>query len=243
MVNKHYEHQEKFFNGRFSKKFEYKLVPWNKSYIQRIKNHMLKKDFKGKTLLDIGAGDGYVTIEMAKMGLKVIALDLSQVALDNISRYKLQFNLPNITLIHGSAEKIPIKNSSVDYIVANAILEHIPNEAETISEWKRVLKLAGRMMVVVPLSYKYLWPFLWLVNYIHDKRFGHLRRYNINSLKNKFQMKVIAHLYTGHLLKILWAIFNLFFDSDIFDEELEIIDERKRYKCYGASNIVVILEK
>lgn len=243
MANIHYEHQEKFFNRRFSKKLEYKLVPWHKSYIQRIKDHMLKKDFKGKRLLDIGAGEGYVTIEMAKIGLKVVALDISQVALDNISRYMLQFNLPNITLIHSSADKIPIKSHSVHYIVANAILEHIPNEAETIREWKRVLKPGGRMMIVVPLSYKYLWPFFWLINYIHDKRFGHLRRYNINSIKNKFKMKAITHLYTGHLLKFFGALFSLFFDSDIFDEKLEIIDDRKKNKCYGASNIIVVLEK
>lgn len=243
MANNHHKHQEKFFDGRFSKKLEYKLVPWHKSYIERVKRYMLKKDFKGKTLLDIGAGDGYMSVEMAKLGLKVIALDLSQIALDHIANYKRQFNLPNITLVHGSAEKIPIKSNSIDYIVANAILEHIPNEAETIYEWKRVLKPGGRMMVVVPLSYRYLWPFLWLVNYIHDKRFGHLRRYNLNSLKNKFQMKIITHLYTGHLLKILWAILNLFFSSDLFDEKLEIIDDRKRYKKYGASNIVVIFKK
>lgn len=243
MLNKHYKHQEKFFNGRFSKKREYKLVPWNKSYIQRIKNHMLKKDFKGKTLLDIGAGDGYVTIEMAKMGLKVIALDLSQTALDNISRYKVQFNLPNITLIHGSAEEIPIKNNSVDYIVANAILEHLPNEAESIFEWKRVLKKGGRIIIVVPLSYKYLWPFFWLPNYIHDKKFGHLRRYSLESIKNKFQMKEITHLYTGHLLKTLWVILTLISGSEMFDEKLEIIDNKKGDQRYGASNIAVILEK
>lgn len=241
--NKHYEHQAVYFNSEFSKKSSYQLVAWNKSYIERIKKYLLKDSFRGKTLLDIGAGGAYVTVEMAKMELKVIALDFSKSAIDNIKRYKSRFKLNNITTIHANAEQLPLKSESVDYIVANAILEHLPNETQAIHEWKRVLKPGGRIMVTVPLKYRYVWPFLWPINYIHDKQIGHLRRYDLKDLNNTFDMEVVTHFYTGHLLKAFWVIYSVLFNSDVFDERVEILDKKGKYKRYGASNIVVIFEK
>lgn len=241
--NRRYKHQTNYFNLEFSKNRIYKLFEWHNSYIRRIKEHLLKRNFKGKTLLDIGAGSGYVTIEMAKIGLKVVSLDLSKTALDNINRYKNKFNLKNIITMHSNAEKIPLKNQSADYIVANAILEHLPNEKQAIYECKRILKPGGRIMVTVPLKYRYVWPFLWPVNYIHDRQIGHLRRYDLQDLENKFTMKVIVHFYTGHLIKALWIIYSVLFNSNMFDEQIEIIDGKGKHKRYGASNIVVFFEK
>lgn len=240
---RHYENQARVFNSEFSKRTKYELLAWNKSYIEKIKRDLIDGNSKGRTLLDIGAGDAYVTIEMAKMGLKVIALDLSQVAINNINRYKSELNLKNITTVNSNVEELFLKNKSVDYIVANAILEHIQDEKKAIYEWKRVLKPRGRMMVTVPLRFRYVWPFLWPPNYIHDKQIGHLRRYDLNDLKNKFDMRVIAHFYTGHLIKAFWVIYSILFNAHFFDEQMEIIDDKGKNRRYGASNIVVIFEK
>lgn len=242
-ISKYYKRQIRYFEAEFSKKSSYELLAWKKSYIRRITDNLLKDNFKGKTMLDIGTGSAYVTIEMAKLGLKIIALDLSEVAIDNIKRYKSQYNLNNITTILASADSLPFINNSIDYIVANSILEHIPNETKAINEWKRVLKPRGRMMITVPLKYRYVWPFLWLINYIHDRQIGHLRRYDLNDLKNKFKLKIINHTYTGHLIKAMWLIYSILFNDHRFDEQIENIDYKLRYKKYGASNIIVIIEK
>lgn len=243
MCNNHYSRQTNYFNAEFSQKDQYQLLPWKKAYIRRISSYLLKKNFTGKTLLDIGAGSAYVTIEMAKIGLKVIALDLSRVALNNIDYYKSKFHLKNIKTVYSNAEKLPFNNESIDYIVANAVLEHIYHETKAIDEWKRVLKPGGMIMITVPLKYRYVWPFLWLINYIHDKQIGHLRRYDLNDLRSKFKMKIVFYLYTGHLIKAIWVIFSILFNTDIFNEQVEVIDEKKKDKCYGASNIIVIFEK
>lgn len=243
MNNRHYQNQALFFNSEFSKNSKYRLSAWNSSYIRRIKNYMLKDNFKGKSLLDIGAGGAYVTIEMAKIGLNVIALDLSEVAINNIEKYKSRFKLQNVVPIKSNAIELPFKDNYVDYIIANAVLEHIPDETKAIHEWKRILKSGGRMMVVVPLKFRYVWPPLWPINYIRDKQIGHLRRYDLKDLKNKFKMKVIARFYTGHLIKTLWVIYSVLFNSHVLDEKIEIIDEKGKNKQYGASNIVVIFEK
>lgn len=239
----HYKGQIHYFNSEYSKACTYTLLAWNKSYIKKIKNFLLRNKFKKKTLLDIGAGGAYVTIEMAKIGLKVIALDISKVVLSNIERYKSELKLKNITTLLSNAEELPLKNESVDYIVANAVLEHLPYETKAINEWKRVLKPKGRMMITVPIKFRYVWPFLWPVNYIHDKQIGHLRRYDLETLKERFNMKVVKHFYTGHLIKALWFIISVLFKVNTFDEIIESIDEKGTNKVYGSSNIVVIFEK
>jgi ubiquinone/menaquinone biosynthesis C-methylase UbiE len=238
----HYKQQLAYYEKEFSANSEYKLAAWQESYIERIKNFLLDKDFQKKRLIDIGTGSGYVAIEMAKLGINVIACDLSPQAIKNLQKYKKGLSLHSLQLIVCNAEKISLKDNTVDYILANAILEHMPNEKETIREWRRILKPGGKMFVTVPLSLKYVWPFLWLINIFYDKRLGHLRRYDLKSLKEKFRLKVFKVFYTGHLVKVLGVIFSELIRTHRFDEFLEKQDSKKQDIQYGANNISVIFQ-
>jgi len=242
--NNHYLKQQSFFDWAYSKVlYDYRLDPWHLTYIDKIKKHVLGKSLKNKTLVDLGAGQGYISIEMAKLGLNVIACDMSKESIKSINRYEKEFKLKKVKAVKCFVEKLPLKDNSVDYVVANAILEHISSEQEAISEWKRILKPKGRLLVSVPLAYKYVWPFFWLLNYVNDKRVGHLRRYDLEGLKDKFDMKVIDYSYTGHPLKVIWALFSLLFKTNIFAQTIENLDNNLSNKRYGASNIIVIFEK
>lgn len=240
---KHYKKQLNYFDKEFAAVRDYQLAPWQESYVKKIKEHLLDRNYKKKTLLDIATGSGYIAIEMAQIGMNVIACDLSPQAIKNLQKYKKKFKLKNLKLITCKAEEIPLKDESVDYIVANAILEHIPEEDATISEWKRVLKKNGKMLITVPLKYRYVWPFFWLINYIHDKRIGHLRRYDYPTLYKKFGLKIHKHTYTGHLVKVFGAIISIIFKVSKYDSHYEKIDEKYENRRYGASNISVIFKK
>lgn len=238
----HHKHQIKYFDKEFSGMQDYKLAAWQKSYITRIRKYMLDKDYSKKTLVDIATGSGYIAVEMAKMGMNVIATDLSPQSLENLAKFKKQFKLKNLKLIECKAEKIPLNDRIADYIVANAILEHIPKEKQTIKEWKRILKPKGKMLITVPLKFRYVWPFLWPVNYIHDKRIGHLRRYDLNILENKFNLKIVTYFYTGHLIKVIGILKSLIYKTNKFDNYYEKKDDQKSKKRYGANNISVIFK-
>lgn len=242
-IKLHHLQQRAYFQKEFSQIKKYRLAPWQKNYVQRIKNHLLGKNFKNKTLIDIGTGSGYVAIEMARLGMKVIAIDLSSQAIENLRKYKKKFNLRNLNPKKCLAEKIPLSDKSVDYLVANAILEHIPNEKKAISEWKRILKPKGKILITAPLKFKHFWPFLWPLNYWHDQRIGHLRRYDLESLQKKFNLRVIKYFYTGHLLKVLGAVFTCVFKFQGISQWFERKDESLLGRRYGASNISVIFQK
>src|SRR5579859_2318497 len=233
-INDHYKKQRQYFDSEFLHKQEYSLAAWQKSYVAKIKQYMLDKDYEKKTFLDIATGSGYVAIEMAKLGCKkVIAIDLSPEAIKNLETYKKQFKLTNLELIESKAETIPLATESVDYIVANAILEHIPNEQKAITEWKRVLKKKGKMLITVPLHFRYIWPFLIPVNIWHDKRIGHLRRYDVIDLQHKFYLPLRHYFYTGHLIKVIGILFSLIMKDTHYDAVFEKLDEEKQYIRYG----------
>ena len=240
-LHPHHTKQLSYFGYEFGHVDKYELESWQKSYIEKVKKYMLGKSRK-KVLIDIASGSGYVAIEMAKFGLNVIAIDLTPEAINNLNKYKKQFSLHSLTIKKCFAEKIPLPDKSVDFIVANAILEHIPNEKEAINEWKRILKPHGKMLITVPLKLRYVWPFLWLVNYLHDKRIGHLRRYDLQNLQEKFKLKVQKVFYTGHLLKVIGVIMALFVRNQKICNFIEKIDIKQENKRYGASNIIVLFE-
>lgn len=241
--NDQYTKQLKYFGDEFGSKKEYTLASWQKRYIEIIRREILGKNYKGKTLIDIATGSGYIAIELSKLALNVVATDLSSQAVANVERYKKQFGLSNLRTINCYAEKIPLSSESADYIVANAILEHIPDEKKAIKEWKRILKPNGKLFITVPLKFKYIWPFLWLPNYIHDKKIGHLRRYDEKSLEKVFDLPVKKFFYSGHLIKALWTVFSLITKSNSLDDYFEKEDRKKEKKAYGANNISVIFAK
>lgn len=242
-IKEQYKHQISYFGDEFSKVKDYYLEPWQETYVERMKSYLLDKNYKNKTLIDIGTGLGYIAIEAAKLGLNVIACDLTAEALDNIERYKKKFNLSNIKLIECRAEKIPLRNQSVDYIVSNAVLEHIPEEEKAIKEWKRILKKNGKMMITVPIKYKFLLPLLVPIAFLYDKRIGHLRRYDLIELKEKFRMRILKYIYSGHLKKFFGVLISEVLRTKRLAKIIEEIESKEEKKRYGATNIVVFFKK
>lgn len=220
----------------------YQLAPWQKSYLIRFKNSF--KDANDLTIIDCGAGSGYMAIELAKLGANVIACDLTLKGLLRIGKIAEKNGIKEkIMPVCCSAEELPFKESMFDLFVSNAVLEHLPREKEAISEINRVCKEKAGLMVAVPLKYKFLNPLLIPINWIHDKRIGHLRRYDKKTLEEKFpKWKLMEVFYTGHFKKVLKVLFNIIFK--VFnEEEIEKEDRKKDTIEKGASNIICFLNK
>lgn len=52
--------------------------------------------------------------------------------------------------ILSSADKIPVNDSSFDYLVAMHILEHFENQEKALKEWVRIVKNKGYICVIHP---------------------------------------------------------------------------------------------
>lgn len=94
------------------------------------------------TVLDVGAGTGFLTEGAAKIARKVIALDFSE-AMMGESRAKLRGR--NVEFKIGNVECIPLPNGSVNAVIGNMILHHCLNPDVAISDMARVLAPGGRL--------------------------------------------------------------------------------------------------
>ena len=164
-----------------------------------------------------------MAIELAKLGFNIIATDLTFAELVKLKANILQLKLERkILLVCASSEDLPIKTGVADGMVANAILEHLPHEKKAIKEIERVLKYGASLMLAMPIQLQYVWPFLWPVNILHDRRIGHLRRYTrANILEGFHRFREMKTYYTGSLGKIVCLAFKMLTKDSRWDKRAE----------------------
>ena len=120
----------------------------NRSALRSIlrKKFILKsvvKEFRGK-VLDVGCGTG----EFIDMYHNSHGIDLNKYIVEYCKKKGL-----NVT--YGSAYKIPFKNGSFNGIFCSNVFEHLRMPRKAISEFRRVLKRDGRLMITVPTKTGY----------------------------------------------------------------------------------------
>ena len=81
-------------------------------------------DIRNAKVLDLGCGDGRSSLFFAKQGAEVIAIDISEVAIQNLSRFCQENQICNITPIHCSAFEIS-ELGPFDFVFGNMILHHL----------------------------------------------------------------------------------------------------------------------
>ncbi len=106
----------------------------------------------GEKVLDAGCGTGLYTIRAAKAGAEITAIDPSEEML-GVLKSKLEELSPEvgkrIRIIHCGAENIPLPDESVDVVISVTAMEFFRDRDAALSEFRRVLKPGGRVVVGV----------------------------------------------------------------------------------------------
>jgi len=106
----------------------------------------------GGTALDVGSGPGNVTASLARAaGPDGVALgvDISEAMLARAVRNEAG---PQVGFIRADAQRLPLRDNTVDAIVSIAVLQLIPDPAAALAEMARVLRAGGRLAVMVPTA-------------------------------------------------------------------------------------------
>jgi ubiquinone/menaquinone biosynthesis C-methylase UbiE len=105
----------------------------------KIANDIVEK-MGGGTILDLGSGTGYLSIEIAKKapGAQVYGIDLSG-QMVKISRRHAR-GVGNAQFELGNAADLPFEDNSIDFIVSTGSLHHWKTPAKVFDECYRVLK-------------------------------------------------------------------------------------------------------
>jgi demethylmenaquinone methyltransferase/2-methoxy-6-polyprenyl-1,4-benzoquinol methylase len=96
----------------------------------------------GERILDVAAGTGASAAPMAKAGALVTALDISHGMLEEGRKRHA-----DIEFVHGSAEELPFEGDTFDAVTISFGLRNVQNPRAALSEFHRVLKPAGRLVV------------------------------------------------------------------------------------------------
>lgn len=105
---------------------------------------LLREDM---TLIDLGAGDGYLSRAVSSHVDTVIAIDISSAMLKELIKKAEKQGLKNIRTIISDGCDMPLPDQCADIICANMFLHHIEEPIEAIREMYRVLKPGGRVFI------------------------------------------------------------------------------------------------
>lgn len=116
-------------------------------------------------ILEIGCSGGPLMQRLRAAGYTdLTGIDVSAPAIE-LAQAR---GVPNVSVMDGAA--LEFADTRFDLVIASDVLEHIENEAKALSEWTRVLKPGGQLLVFVP-AHSYLWS-------EHDVVNHHFRRYS-----------------------------------------------------------------
>lgn len=101
--------------------------------------------FSGKYILDLGAGLGGLSAEMAHRGASVISVEPGN-AWRTLAHRRLA-PLANVSVVGAVGEALPVADSSIDLIASLQVLEHVADPQRVIFEAFRVLKPGGYIFI------------------------------------------------------------------------------------------------
>jgi SAM-dependent methyltransferase len=170
-------------------------------FFDLIRRHIAPNLPEKPTCFDLGCGVGGMLESMSEFG-RGVGMDIDP---DSLAFCKERgFG----QVFEGRGHRLPLQSDSIDMIGAFDVLEHIPEEAETIAECYRILKPGGFLFLSGP-AYQFL--------YTHqDKMVHHERRYTTSGLKQKFSdagFEIVRSSYINFLLfplilpAVLWKKF------------------------------------
>ncbi len=124
----------------------------NRRYLEGAQNKIEREELlafkllpkkRGK-LLDVGCGNGEVTVKLKERGFEVYGVDFSSVAISMAKSKSVN------AIVHDVDTGLPFKNGSFDVVWCGDILEHIFDPIFVLKEINRTLKDDGIVLITVP---------------------------------------------------------------------------------------------
>ena len=99
-------------------------------------------------VIDIGCGEGYLTIEAARWARKVVGVDRSPAVLARARQLAERRKFSNIVWKRGEIERVPVADASFDVALLSQTLHHAADPGRAVHEAARVLRPGGRVLIL-----------------------------------------------------------------------------------------------
>lgn len=99
-------------------------------------------------IVDLGCGEGYLTIEAARWARHVTAIDRSPEVLARGRDLARRRRFKNITWKRGELDHLPLADASADVVLMSHALHHASSPAAALREARRVLRPEGSILLL-----------------------------------------------------------------------------------------------
>ena len=125
---------------------EQEFSRWRDCLLQKSLRFLPPIPLEGKTVLDFGCGGGELSRLLRERGAsKVYGVDLNAKALD-LARQSNPYG-SSVEFLLGAESSIPLPSNSIDFVFCIAVLEHIMDVDSILSEWHRILRPGGAVLI------------------------------------------------------------------------------------------------
>ncbi len=107
--------------------------------------------------VDLGIGDGLLTLMLAEVAERVTAVDISPEMLGQLASRARAAGLSNIDPVEGELEALPLPDGGFDVAILSQALHHAEQPLRALTEAFRVLAPGGRLLVIELLAHGEEW--------------------------------------------------------------------------------------
>ena len=188
----------KFLFQKIKLRQEDKANPLCYSLASRAKiPYLLDSISGGGHALDLGCGIGFFSNIIAKSFSKITAIDPDA---KSIEKARALYGSANIEFISAAAEKIPLPDDSVDFLLSSEVLEHVSDLEQALGEAKRVCKDCAIFFITVPSTDGIFGNFFLKIGHKNDNLYEEHKKLPFTKkdvslilLKNNFQIGKIYY--------------------------------------------------
>jgi SAM-dependent methyltransferase len=158
----------------------------------------------GRTVLEVGCGEGYGTDLLARTAQGVLGIDY-----DALTVAHARAAYPAAWFVRANLAALPVPSGSVDVVATLQVIEHVWNHGEFVRECLRVLRPGGLLLVTTPNRLTFSPGLDKPVNPFHTKEFSASELSGLVAA-NGFGIEAVLGLHAGPRLDELDARYGSF---------------------------------
>jgi SAM-dependent methyltransferase len=108
-------------------------------------------------VVDLGCGEGYLTVEVARWARRVTAVDRSPAVLARAKALAGRRRATNITFKRGDLDRVPLDDGSADAALLSQSLHHATDPAHALAEAVRIVRPGGTVLILELRAHDQTW--------------------------------------------------------------------------------------